>query len=132
MSSSDVRIDKWLWAARFFKTRALAKKAVEAGHVSWNNKRPKPAQPLAEGDRLEVRRGQELFEVEVQLVSDRRGPAKLAQTYYQETEESQQRREREATERKALAQQFRGPQRRPEGRERKRLRELRRRLGEDS
>jgi ribosome-associated heat shock protein Hsp15 len=97
------RIDKWLWAARFFKTRALAVAAVETGKVQVNGARVKPAKALAAGDRLILRLGPYQHEVEVLALSNRRGPASEAQKLYRETEESQTRRAALALELKAQA-----------------------------
>jgi ribosome-associated heat shock protein Hsp15 len=83
-----VRIDKWLWAARFFKTRSLATEAVTGGHVHVNGERVKPARDVKVGDRLEVRRGQTRFTVVVKALADRRGPATAAAELYDETPES--------------------------------------------
>lgn len=83
-----VRIDKWLWAARFFKTRRLAAEAVEGGKVHVDGARIKPSRALRGGERLEIRRGHERLEVEVLALSDRRGPASVAQALYRETAES--------------------------------------------
>ncbi len=87
--STGVRLDRWLWAARFFKTRAVSKQAIEGGKVHISGQRSKASKVLHGGEELAVRRGLELFTVEVLLVVDKRGPAKVAQTLYQETEESQ-------------------------------------------
>jgi ribosome-associated heat shock protein Hsp15 len=73
-----VRVDKWLWAARFFKTRGAATEAVTGGHVHVNGERVKPARDVKEGDRLEIRRGQMRFVVTVTGLADRRGPASAA------------------------------------------------------
>ena len=96
-----LRIDKWLWAARFFKTRGLAAEAVDAGHVRINGQRAKPAKPVRIDDRIEVMRGAERIEVRVRALSDRRGPAPVAQALYEETEESRQAREAARTLRQA-------------------------------
>jgi ribosome-associated heat shock protein Hsp15 len=98
-----VRIDKWLWAARFFKTRALASEAVDGGKVHVNGDRVKAAKALKPGDRLEIHRGQEELEVVVRVLSEQRGPATAAQTLYEETEASVTKREAEAEQRRALA-----------------------------
>jgi ribosome-associated heat shock protein Hsp15 len=95
-----VRIDKWLWAARFFKTRSAATEAVLAGHVHVNGSRVKPAREVAVGDRLEVRVGQRRRTVVVTGVAERRGPASVAATLYEETAESIAERERHAAERR--------------------------------
>ncbi len=111
-----VRIDKWLWAARFFKTRSLASKAVSGGHVHLNGKRIKPSRPVQVGEELRIKRGNEEYTVEVLSLSSRRGPAKVAATLYAETEESQTLRA-EAREQRSLV---RAPAARPEGRPNKR------------
>jgi ribosome-associated heat shock protein Hsp15 len=95
-SARGTRIDKWLWAARFFKTRSLAAEAVERGHVRVDDARVKPARPLRPGDRLLVQRGDERIECVVQGLSEVRGPAAVAQTLYAETPESRTRRDRAA------------------------------------
>jgi len=88
-----LRIDKWLWAARFYKTRSLAAKAVEGGKVKVNGERVKPAKEVKSGDSLEVRIGELQWQVEVRAVSLRRGPAREAALLYAETKESRARRE---------------------------------------
>ena len=98
----DVRMDKWLWAARFFKTRALAAKACELGRVSSNGQPAKSARPVRVGDLLQVRNEGGDFQVEVLVLSDIRGPAAVAQTLYRETEASLAERVRLAEERKAM------------------------------
>lgn len=95
------RIDKWLWAARFFKTRSLAIAAVECGKVLVNDARTKPAKTLVAGDTLTIRLGPYQHVVEVLALSGRRGPAAEAQKLYRETEESRLRREALAIELKA-------------------------------
>jgi ribosome-associated heat shock protein Hsp15 len=95
-----VRVDKWLWAARFFKTRSAATEAVLGGHVQVNSARVKPAREVAAGDRVEVRVGQRRWTVVVTGLADRRGPASVAATLYEETAESVAERERYAAERR--------------------------------
>ncbi|HEY9102489.1 RNA-binding S4 domain-containing protein [Chitinimonas sp.] len=80
-----VRLDKWLWAARFFKTRSLAGEAIGAGHVAVNGERAKPARQLRCGDLLRIRTTGDEFEVHVRGLSEKRGPASVAQTLYEET-----------------------------------------------
>src|SRR5512135_1136 len=92
--SDRVRVDKWLWAARFFKTRSLATEAVLGGHVHVGGERVKPAKEVRVGDRLEIRRGEERVAVVVTGVADRRGSASVAATLYEETAESVAARER--------------------------------------
>ncbi len=89
----DVRLDRWLWAARFFKTRSLAKQAVEGGKVHLDGKRVKPAKTVQVGQTLEIRRGSVAQEVVVCALSEQRGPAKVAQTLYEETAASIEARE---------------------------------------
>jgi len=100
--NDKLRIDKWLWAARFFKTRSLAADAVESGKVTMNEARLKPAKAIGAGDRLVIRLGQYHFDVEVLALSNRRGPAPEAQKLYRETEESRARRAVIAEQNKAL------------------------------
>ena len=100
------RMDKWLWAARFFKTRSLASDAVECGKALVNEVRVKPAKAVAVGDRLDIRIGQVQFVVNVLALSNRRGSAPEAQKLYRETDESRQRREAIAAQLKALPQPF--------------------------
>jgi ribosome-associated heat shock protein Hsp15 len=96
----SVRIDKWLWAARFFKTRSLATAAVDNGKVRLNKERVKPAHALRAGDSLEIDNGAVEWEILVRAVSDQRGPAATAQTLYLETAASVARRQLEAERRK--------------------------------
>ncbi len=98
---SKLRIDKWLWAARFFKTRALAVDAIECGKILVNEARVKPAKTIATGDTLSIRLGPYTFEVEVLALSDKRGPAPQAQKLYRETEAGRLKREALAAEIKA-------------------------------
>ena len=102
--SSKLRIDKWLWAARFFKTRSLAIAAIESGKVEVNEVRVKPAKAVDIGDLLEISLGPYQFVVEVLGLSDKRGPAPQAQKLYKETEASIKCREELAFQRKAQAQ----------------------------
>jgi ribosome-associated heat shock protein Hsp15 len=97
----SVRLDKWLWAARFFKTRSLAKQAIEAGHVRYNGERSKVGREVAIGTLLTIRQGWDEICVEVLGLSDQRGSAALGRLLYRETEESRARRERAAAERHA-------------------------------
>jgi ribosome-associated heat shock protein Hsp15 len=101
-TNDKLRIDKWLWAARFFKTRALAVDAVESGKVTMNEARLKPAKTVGAGDMLVIRLGQYHFEIEVLGISNRRGPAPEAQKLYRETEASRARRAVIAEQNKAL------------------------------
>jgi len=121
-----VRVDKWLWAARFFKTRGMATEAVLGGHVQVNGARVKPAREVAVGDRLEVTRGQERWTVVVAGLADRRGPASVAVTLYEETPESMAERERRASERRLARPLGADLSERPTKRDRRRLDALRR------
>jgi ribosome-associated heat shock protein Hsp15 len=96
----QVRVDKWLWAARFFKTRGLATEAVLGGRVHVNGARVKPAKEVRAGDVLEIRRDGLEWTVTVLAVSDKRGPASVAQTLYDESAESRAKREQFVVERK--------------------------------
>ncbi len=83
-----MRLDKWLWAARFFKTRALAQAAIEAGRVTQDGARLKPSRILKPADRLELRIGEARWQIAVLQLSERRGPAEVARSLYEESEES--------------------------------------------
>jgi ribosome-associated heat shock protein Hsp15 len=121
-----VRVDKWLWAARFFKTRGAATDAVLGGHVQVNGARVKPARDLVVGDRLEIRRGQLRFIVTVAGVADRRGPASVAAGLYEEDPESIASRERQRAERRLARPLGADLSARPTKRDRRRLDALRR------
>ena len=95
-----LRIDKWLWAARFYKTRALATEAVLGGHVHLNGVRVKPAKDVRVGDELQIRIGTTEWVVGVVELSDKRGPAPVAQALYEETEASREARERQRLQRR--------------------------------
>jgi ribosome-associated heat shock protein Hsp15 len=99
---TGIRIDKWLWAARFFKTRSLASQACELGRVESNGQPAKPSREVRVGDRLQVKNDGGVFQVEVLLLSEMRGPAAVAQTLYRETETSRELRLKLAEERKAM------------------------------
>ena len=116
-----VRIDKWLWAARFFKTRSLASRAVTGGKVHLNNERIKPSSAISVGDRLEIRRLEDVFIVDVRVLSDKRGPARVAQTLYEETAESLAAREQEREERRLTRQVSPAPKGRPDKRARRQI-----------
>jgi ribosome-associated heat shock protein Hsp15 len=96
------RIDKWLWAARFFKTRALASKACELGRIESNGQAVKASREVRAGDLLRVKNERGEFQVEVLRLSEMRGPAAVAQTLYRETEASRELRQKLAEERKAM------------------------------
>jgi ribosome-associated heat shock protein Hsp15 len=97
-----VRIDKWLWAARFFKTRALAARACEMGRVGVGEQNAKPARPVRTGDLIAIKNDSGDYTVEVKLLSEMRGPAAVAQTLYRETEASIALRMKVAAERKVM------------------------------
>jgi ribosome-associated heat shock protein Hsp15 len=118
---SSVRIDKWLWAARFFKTRSLAARACELGRIQLNSQPAKPAREVRAGDMLHIRTDGGDFEVRVLDVSEVRGPASVAQTLYSETEESRELRKRVAEERKATRSFSPAPAGRPSKRDRRRI-----------
>lgn len=99
-----LRIDKWLWAARFFKTRSLAGKACELGRIESNGHQAKAAREVRVGDLLQIKNDSGEFQVEVLVLSDMRGPAAVAQTLYRETEASVELRRKVAEERKAMMQ----------------------------
>ncbi len=101
-SMSSVRIDKWLWAARFFKTRALAATACELGRIESNGQRAKASREVRVGDTLRVRNEAGEFQLAVLLLSEVRGPAAVAQTYYRESDESRELRLKVAEERKEM------------------------------
>ena len=118
-----VRLDKWLWAARFFKTRSQAKSAIDGGHVRLNGKRAKAAKEVRCGDTLNIRRGWEDFTVDVEGLSDRRGGAAEAAVLYRETDASVEKRERERELRRAAGLQ--SSYGRPSKRDRRRMERLR-------
>jgi ribosome-associated heat shock protein Hsp15 len=118
---ASVRIDKWLWAARFFKTRALAARACELGRIQWNGQPSKPAREVQVGDRLRVTNEGGEFSVDVLAVSEVRGPASVGQTLYRETEESKEARAKAAEERKAMRQFEQLPAGKPSKRDRRRI-----------
>ena len=113
-SLAGVRADVWLWAARFFKTRSLAKQAIDGGKVHVNGGGCKPAKVLHVGDRLQIGRGEERLEVTVVVLSEKRGPAPVAQTLYQETEASLAAREAAQAQRKLGASGLLRPPTRPD------------------
>jgi len=118
---TSVRIDKWLWAARFFKTRALAQKACELGRIYSNDIQAKPAREVRVGDMLRVKNEGGEFHVEVLAVSEIRGPAAVAHTLYRETEASVAARLKLAEERKAMQEFAPIPEHRPSKRDRRHI-----------
>ena len=123
-SGGKVRIDKWLWAARFFKTRTLAKTAIEGGKVQLEGQRVKVSREISPGDTLRIRQGWDEREIVVRATSEQRRSAPIAQTLYEETEESTLRRARAAEARKAAGSLAR-PSQKPGKHERKALERLR-------
>jgi ribosome-associated heat shock protein Hsp15 len=122
-----VRMDIWLWAARFFKTRALAKKACELGRVLSAGQLAKPARDVHVGDRLRVTTEAGEFEIDVLALSEMRGPAAVAQTLYRETDSGREARLKIAEERKANAMFEPAPVGRPTKRDRRKIIQFRRR-----
>lgn len=118
---NSVRIDKWLWAARFFQTRSLASRACDLGRVETGGARAKPAREVRAGDRLRIENGSGIFEIEVLELSEVRGPAAAAQKLYRETEASREARVRAAEERKAMQVFAPAPVGRPSKRDRRRI-----------
>ena len=119
-----LRIDKWVWAARFFKTRSIAKTAIEGGKVHIDGQRVKVSREIGVGDIIAIKQGWDEKEIQVAALSDRRGPASEAQSLYTETERSIARRAKEAEARKAAGAMAR-PAQRPGKHERKALERLR-------
>ncbi len=118
---SSLRLDKWLWAARFFKTRSAARDAVSGGKVHLNGNRAKPGRSLNVGDELRIQRGEEEFVITIVELSGRRGPAPVARALYDESEESRLKREQQAEQRNLERQQHAARERRPDKRQRRRL-----------
>jgi ribosome-associated heat shock protein Hsp15 len=118
---ASVRVDKWLWAARFFKTRTLAARACELGRIQSNGQPAKAAREVRIGDMLRVTNEGGDFQVEVVLLSEMRGPASVAQTLYRETDASRELRLKVAAERKAMKQFESLPTGRPSKRDRRKI-----------
>lgn len=123
-SAPSVRLDLWLWAARFFKTRSLAKHAIDTGKIEIGGQRAKPSRAVRVNDALRIVRGAEIFEVDVRGLSDTRGPASVAQTLYAETEASRQAREAARALRVAERTGYRAPETKPDKRARRLIRAL--------
>ncbi|MDZ7276989.1 ribosome-associated heat shock protein Hsp15 [Pantoea eucrina] len=117
----DVRLDKWLWAARFYKTRALAREMIEGGKVHYNGQRSKPGKVVELQAELTLRQGNDERTVIVTAISDQRRPASEAQQMYAETEASMEKREKTALARKMNALSMPHPDRRPDKKERRDL-----------
>jgi len=123
--TSTTRIDKWLWAARFFKTRTMAARACDLSRVEANHQAVKPAREVHVGEFLQIRTEGGEFEVEVLGISDVRGPASIAQTLYRETEASKETRRKAAEERKAMMHFTPSPAGRPSKRDRRKINRFR-------
>jgi len=123
-----VRVDKWLWAARFFKTRSLATRACELGRIECNGQKTKASREVHAGDRLQVKTGAGDFQLEILLLSNMRGPAAAARTLYLETEASKEMRLRLAEERKAMLPTERLREGKPSKHDRRELNRLRGRV----
>ncbi len=120
----QVRIDRWLWAARFFKTRSLAKAAIEGGKVSVDGHKPKPAKEVTRGSTIEVRRGDEVFTVIVEDLAEKRGSATIAQGLYLETQSSIEAREANKSRRRMERAGLTVPTTKPSKKQRRDLRKL--------
>lgn len=125
MTPERVRIDKWLWAARFFKTRSLAGKACDLGRIEAGGQRAKPARDVRVGEMLRVTNDAGSFHIEVLGLSEMRGPAPIAQTLYRETDESKTERLEIAAQRKAMAVSEPIPENKPSKRDRRKMDRLR-------
>ena len=123
-SNEKVRIDRWLWAARFFKTRSLAKTAIDSGKIEVNEQRAKASKEVALEDTLNIKRGEITQTIIVKNLSDKRGPAKLAQTLYEETDQSKLEREILAEKRKIARAGYSSPIGKPSKRDRRELSKL--------
>lgn len=120
-----MRIDKWLWAARFFKTRALSARACDLGRIEAGGQTAKPARDIKAGDILQIRNDSGDFQVEVLILSEMRGPASVAQTLYRETDASKELRQKLAEERKAMPHFEASREGKPSKRDRRELDRLR-------
>nr|WP_163503915.1 S4 domain-containing protein [Halomonas socia] len=127
----NVRLDKWLWAARFFKTRQLAKKAIEGGKVHYNGARAKTSKNVEAGALVRVPQGWDILEVEVVALSGQRRGAPEARELYRETADSVARREREAEARRLTNQAMQHPLKRPNKKQRREITRFQRRQGDD-
>ena len=119
--NAGVRLDKWLWAARFYKTRSLARTMIEGGKVHYNGQRSKPSKLVEVGERIKLRQGTDDREVVVLAISEHRGKAEQAQALYEETADSITKREKNAEARKLNSQFAPSPERRPDKKERRSL-----------
>lgn len=121
---SSIRLDVWLWAARFFRTRSLAKQAVDTGKVEVEGQRPKSSRAIRIGDAMRVQRGEEVFELRVSGLSETRGSAPVAQALYDESEASKKAREEVRLRRAAERTGYRAPEHKPDKRARRLIRAL--------
>ena len=122
---TSVRIDKWLWAARFFKTRSLASRACELGRVHYNGQQVKPSRDVRIGDLLEIKNDSGEFQIEILGLSEMRGPAPVAQKLYHETDASRELRLKLAAERKAMPRFETAPKTKPSKRDRREISRMR-------
>ncbi|GHH52046.1 RNA-binding S4 domain-containing protein [[Pseudomonas] boreopolis] len=122
--SVTVRLDVWLWAARFFKTRSLCKQAIETGKVEVGGQRPKSSRAVRIGEQVRISRGDEVFEIVVRGLSEQRGPASVAQQLYEESEASRARRAETRALRAAERTGYQPPEHRPDKRARRLIRAL--------
>lgn len=121
---ASVRLDLWLWAARFYKTRSLARQAIETGKVDVGGQRAKPSRTVRVGDAMRIARGDETFDIEVLGLSDQRGPAKIAQSLYVESETSKARRLEVLATLRAARAGYQPPETKPDKRARRLIRAL--------
>lgn len=118
-SNENVRLDKWLWAARFYKTRSIARNMIDGGKVHYNNQRTKPSKIVEVGDTIKLRRGSETLTVIIEIISDKRTGAPIAQTLYREKDESIELREKQTQLRKLNALGSPKPEKRPDKKQRR-------------
>ena len=122
--ATGIRLDIWLWAARFYKTRAVAKQAIETGKVEVGGDRAKPSRSVRIGDTVKIVRGDDIFTVEVTGLGDKRGAASVAQTMYRESEASITKRQASSAQRRAERNGYQAPQTKPDKRARRLIRAL--------
>jgi len=122
--ATGVRLDAWLWAARFYKTRALARQAIVNGRVVVDGAACKPSRPVHVGDTLQITRGEERFGIAVLALADKRGSAAVAQTLYRESDDSRAKREAAREQRRAQRAGYRAPSGKPDKRARRLIRAL--------
>ena len=127
-----LRLDKWLWAARFFKTRRLATDAIPGGKVHLNGSRNKPSRTVKVGDRLEIQRGESFFELYVEKINKQRRPASEAQQLYRETDKSLENRQQIIEQKRLEAHSRAHRERRPDKRQRRKIMEVKQKMGRES